>query len=65
MTNEEPKIKDEARIGIGAAAQLLGISRETLRNHTNNGHIRCSFHRVSKKRMYLGREIKRYWKAYL
>lgn len=60
----EPDIADDARVSIGKAAQLLGIHRSTLLSHTNNGYIKCIFHRVNKRRLYLGKEIKRYWKSH-
>lgn len=64
MGIEEPKISDAARLPIGQAAELLGISRDTLRKHTNSGYIRCNFNRVNKRRFYTGKELKRYWRAY-
>ena len=62
MTIVEPKIPDQARVPIGKAADILGISRETLRRHTNNGRVRCRFNEATKRRYYMGRELKRYWR---
>ena len=62
MTWTEPQVADNARIPIGKAAGLLGISRETLRVHSDNGLIRCHFNQATKRRYYTGRELKRYWR---
>lgn len=58
----EPKVADTARVPIGEAADLLGISRETLRVHSNNGFIKCQFNQTTKRRYFTGRELKRYWR---
>lgn len=63
MRITEPNIPDTAKVPIGKAANILGISRDTLRNHTYNGHIKCGYNRINKRRFYTGRELKRYWKA--
>lgn len=65
MVHIEPDIPDNARLPIGKAAEILGISRDTLLRHTHDGHIRCIFHRINKRKLYKGSEIKRYWRAYL
>ena len=64
MTYTEPDIDDNARVPIGKAAQLLGIHRSTLLEHTQNGYIKCMFHKVNKRRLYQGKELKRYWKSH-
>lgn len=64
MTVVEPQIPDNARLPIGKAAKLLGISRETLRTHTENNYIKCGWNRANKRRFYTGAELKRYWRAY-
>jgi hypothetical protein len=61
----EPDVPDTARVPSGVAAKLLGISRDTLRKHTEMGYIRCIYNRVNKRKLYKGSEIKRYWKSYL
>lgn len=58
----EPKVSDTARVPIGEAADLLGISRETLRVHSNNGFIQCRFNQATKRRYYTGRDLKSYWR---
>lgn len=64
MSHTEPQIPDTARLPIGQAAEVLGISRDTLRIHTENGFIRCGFNRVNKRKFYTGSELKRYWRAH-
>lgn len=64
MTVIEPNIPDKARMPIGRAAELLGISRDTLRIHTTNGLIKCGFNRANKRKFYTGAELKRYWRSY-
>lgn len=64
MIYAEPDIDDNARVPIGKAAQLLGIHRSTLLEHTQNGYIKCMFHKVNKRRLYQGKELKRYWKSH-
>jgi DNA-binding transcriptional MerR regulator len=64
MTRQEPNIKDEERLPIGEAARLLEMSRDTLRKHTDEGYVKCIFNRVNKRRVYQGKELKRYWRAY-
>lgn len=62
MTATMPTINDTDQLSISQAAQVLGIHRNTLRKHTDEGLIRCGFRRNTGRRYYLGREIKRYWK---
>ena len=64
MSIDEPKLSDTARVPIGKAAEILGISRDTLRNHTNNGYVKCGYNRINKRRFYTGKELKRYWRSY-
>lgn len=63
MTWTEPQVADNARVPIGEAAKLLGISRETLRVHTLNGLIRCRYNPATKRRFFTGRELKQYWRS--
>ena len=64
MVHEEPTCGDTARFSTTDAANLLGIHRNTLRLHTKAGHIKCGYNRVNRRPFYLGREIRRYWRAY-
>ena len=64
MVHEEPKCVDNARFNSTDAAMMLGIHRNTLRQHTIAGHIRCVFTKQSCRPYYTGSEIKRYWRTY-
>ncbi|NDV46135.1 helix-turn-helix domain-containing protein [Paludibacter sp. 221] len=64
MTTTMPEIKDNDRYPIGETAKILGICRDTLRKHTEEGYIKCIYNRVNKRRLYTGAEIKRYWNSY-
>lgn len=59
----EPDIADSAKVPIGKAAEILGISRDTLRKHTDNGLIKCSFQKGTYRRQYRGADIKKYWRT--
>lgn len=67
MVNEEPKLSPTARYAIGEAAKILGISRNTLRKHTNTGPagIDCGFRKSNGRKFYTGLDIMRYWRAAL
>lgn len=65
ITIDEPQVSDSGRYSIEQAAAVLGIHRNTLRRHTQDGFIKCSFRRTNKRRFYTGSEIKRYWKSYM
>jgi predicted site-specific integrase-resolvase len=62
MTITEPDVPDNGRFPSGKAAKILGITRETLRQHTLNGYIKCVYHKSNARRLYMGSEIKRYWR---
>lgn len=62
MTHIEPQVNDTDKLNVTQAAAVLGIHRNTLRMHTDQGLIRCSISRSTGYRKYLGREIKRYWR---
>lgn len=65
MTTIEPDVRINGRYPIGKAAEILGISRTTLRKHTEAGYIRCRFSKINKRRFYTGQELVRYWNAQL
>lgn len=58
-------IPDTGQYTIKETAAIIGIHRNTLRNYTNGGIIRCSFRRGTGKKFYYGKEIKRYLTATL
>jgi len=63
MKLTEPEIADSARVPIGVAAQILEISRDTLRKYTKNNKIKCGYRKTNKLKFYTGAELKRFWKA--
>lgn len=63
MSTSEPSVSDNGRYSIGEAASILGIHRNTLRAHTEQGLIKCGFRRQNMRRFYTGMELKKYWKS--
>lgn len=65
MVNEQPQIPPSARYTIQEAAQILGISRNTLRRYTNIGPtgIRCSYRKSNGRKFYTGLDIVKFWRA--
>ena len=64
MCNECPDIRDDARYSAVETAKLLGIHRNTLRNHTREGKIKFGIRRSNGWPYYTGREIKSYWRSH-
>lgn len=62
LTTSLPVINDTDMFSPTAAAAVLGIHRNTLRTHANEGLIKYSINRRTGYRKYSGREIKRYWR---
>ena len=62
MVNEEPKVADFGRYSIAETSKLLGIHRNTLLRWTKAG---IGVRRGTMRKFYLGREIKRFWRAEL
>lgn len=65
MIATEPQVSMTGRYSSKEASMLLGIHRNTLRNYTDNGSIKCGFRRPTARRFYLGSEILRFWKSQL
>lgn len=63
MVNECPNVADSNCYTIGKAAELLGVHRDTLRKHAENGFIKYGKNRKNGRKFFRGSEIKRYWKA--
>lgn len=63
ITAIEPAVTATGRYSVGQTCSALGIHRNTLRNYTNSGLIKCGFRRESGRKFYLGSEILRFWKA--
>jgi len=63
MVNEEPKVSDFGRYSAEETCKLLGIHRNTLSRWVKEGKVRFGIRRVNTRKFYLGREIKRIWRA--
>jgi DNA-binding transcriptional MerR regulator len=63
MVSSCPNVPDDNRYSSKETAEILGIHRSTLRNHTEAGLIKFGLRRTNMRKFYLGREINRYWKA--
>lgn len=65
MTSIEPKVEASGRYTVGQASEALGIHRNTLRNYTEQGLIKCGFRKQTARKFYLGSEILKFWRAQL
>jgi predicted ArsR family transcriptional regulator len=63
MTPNEPNISDSARYSLTEAAALLGVHRNTLRNHIKALKIRVGYRRSNNRPFLTGRSIKSYWRS--
>ena len=64
ITALEPQAVPAGRYNSKQASALLGIHRNTLRNYTDAGEIKCGYRKNGRK-FYLGREIVRFWREQL
>lgn len=65
ITAIEPKVEAAGRYSVAQASKALGIHRNTLRNYTEQGLIKCGFRRQTARKFYLGSEILKFWRAQL
>lgn len=65
ITSTEPKVEASGRYSVSQASEALGIHRNTLRNYTEQGLIKCGFRRNAARKFYLGSEILKFWRAQL
>jgi DNA-binding transcriptional MerR regulator len=65
MIATEPQVSMTGRYSSKETSTLLDIHRNTLRNYTNNGDIKCGYRKTNGRRFFLGSEILRFWKAQL
>lgn len=63
MTATMPIINETDQFSVSQAAAILGIHRNTLRRHTEEGLIKCGFRRNTGRRFYTGKELLKYWKT--
>ena len=60
-----PNIDPHGRYPMTQAAAALGVHRSTLRRWTDQRLVKCSYHRISKRKVYTGAELLRVWRAVL
>lgn len=65
ITTIEPKVEAAGRYSVAQASEALGIHRNTLRNYTEQGLIKCGFRKQTARKFYLGSEILKFWRAQL
>lgn len=65
ITAIEPKVESAGRYSVAQASEALGIHRNTLRNYTEQGLIKCGFRKKTARKFYLGSEILKFWRAQL
>lgn len=63
VTAIEPKVSPTGRYTVTQTCEQLGIHRNTLRRYTDEGHIKCCFRRETARKVYLGKEILRFWNS--
>ncbi len=63
MIQIAPKCNDSDLLSPNQAAELLGIHRNTLNRYAANKVIKPKIRRESRRKVYEGREIKRFWMA--
>lgn len=63
ITSDEPRVAPTGRYSINDTCRALGIHRNSLRRYTEEGLIKCGFHRCGRKKFYQGTEILRFWRA--
>ena len=65
ITAIEPQVNLTGRYTVTQTCKHLGIHRNTLRRYTDEGFIKCSFRKESARKVYLGKEILRFWNSQL
>ena len=64
MTITEPVVSLTGRYPIGKAAEILGVSRGTLRKYSDLGLIKTGHRRTGKmERFFLGSDILHFWRT--
>ena len=65
ITMTEPNVGDYERYSPKQAAALLGVHRNTLRAYTDSSLIKCRFHQGTMRKFYYGKDILRFWRAFV
>lgn len=63
MTPYKPDVPDTAMFNTTQASEILDIHRHTLNEYVKRGWITCVFRMGTVKKLFEGREIKRFWAA--
>ena len=63
ITSNEPSVNATGRYSVTQTCEHLGVHRNSLRNYTNAGLIKCGFRKGSYRKFYEGKEIIKFWKA--
>ena len=63
MVKNEPEVSPTARYELKDASEALGIHKSTLLNWTKKGHIKAGVRKVNGRKVWLGSELVRCWKA--
>lgn len=63
MTTLEPTIPDTGLFSISEAAKVLQVSTRTLLRHIEAQHLKFKVRKCDNRRVFTGRELKRYWGA--
>lgn len=61
ITETRPNVNAASRYSVAQACALLGISRSTLRRHTERGFIRSNRRKSNGRPFYTGLAIMEYW----
>ena len=57
ITSEEPTVSSTGRYTVTQTCEILGIHRNTLREYTSSGRIKCGFRRESARKFYEGTDL--------
>lgn len=63
MIADQPQVNKTARYPIGKAAELLQVSRNTLRTHAEEGIIEYKLSKINARKVFTGEAILNYWRA--
>lgn len=63
MVRVRPIVNPDARYNQREAAQLLGVTRHTVRRWELEGHIRFEIRKAGRAKFTTGRQILRCWEA--
>ena len=63
MTSERPNVSPTARYELREVAQLLGVCKGTILRWTNENKLACGYRRISKRKVWTGADILRFWNS--